>query len=416
MLSFFKHRNADSMWDPETFTAAEPARRASRRIQSATPSSVRDVNRVIVLNLVRQHQPISRVGLSHKSGIFRSSVSAIVDELLGEGLLIEERSIPKGRGRVPVHLYLNPDGLRVLGVSIRKFQSRVVTAGISGQIEKTIAFATPQHPASLVNEVGKAIERIRAEGGKALHQVGISVPGLVNTDTGDILMIPALSEYAGYPICKEIQELAGAHAVADNDSKAGALAERWLNEAEVAGLDDFVLVHVAEFGVGTGLILNGEIYRGHDHTWVGEFGHMIIDPSGPRCNCGRNGCWELYVSDSATWNRFDTQTDFTPERFASLVALALDGDRKAINAFKVTAEYLSLGLSNIVFGLNPQRVIVAGELTKVWGLIHQTIENAYSAGKVKVRAYPARFGLDVLASQGAAVLALMNIFAPPKLG
>src|SRR3954447_22583825 len=90
----------------------------TKQIHTATPSSVRDVNRSIVLNLVRLYQPISRVDLSNRTGIFRSSVSAIVDELVNDGLLLEKRAQPSGRGRVPVDLSLNPNGFRVLGVSI----------------------------------------------------------------------------------------------------------------------------------------------------------------------------------------------------------------------------------------------------------------------------------------------------------
>ena len=80
------------------------------------------------------------------------------------------------------------------------------------------------------------------------------------------------------------------------------------------------------------------------------------------------------------------------------------------------AEYLSLGLSNIAFGLNPQRVVIAGEITKLWGLIQHTVESAYSAGSIQLPLYPARFVPDVLSLQGAVVLALQQAFAAPKLG
>ncbi len=390
--------------------------RSERRINSATPSTVRDVNRAILLNLIRQHQPISRVHLSDKTGIFRSSVSAIVDELLGEKLLIEERSVPKGRGRVPIFLSLNPAGLRVLGISMRRFQTRVTVAGLTGQPENTIAFSTPSDPASWIKELGKAVKVLRGKSGEEYGRAGVSVPGLVNGDTGQLLLVPAQPEYAGFAMAEEVGKLLGVPVTVDNDAKAGALAELWLNEIEVAGVQDFVLVHVAEFGVGAGLIFDGELYSGHDRTWVGEFGHMIVDSSGPQCACGRRGCWELFVSDRSTWRRFDPTTEFTPARFDSLVELALEGDAKATSAFRATAEYLSLGLSNIMFSLNPQRIVIAGELTRVWSLIQQTVESAYSAGDVRVRAYPARFGVDALALQGAVVLALRSVFAQPKTG
>jgi predicted NBD/HSP70 family sugar kinase/biotin operon repressor len=374
------------------------------------------VNRSIVLNLVRLHQPISRVDLSERTGIFRSSISEIVEELLGDGLLVEERAIPKGRGRVPVHLFLNPNGFGVLGISIRRFHTLIASSGLTGAIESTVSFPTPREPAAFLKELAKTVKRIRDDTGKVFQQVGISVPGLVSADIGEIRMTPSLPRYSGFPIAREIGELVGAPAAAENDCNVGALAELWLNESEIAGVRDFVLVEIGDVGVGAGLILNGELYGGHDRTWVGEFGHMVVDPSGPPCGCGRHGCWELYITDQATWNRFAPDTEFRPARFEGLVELARNGDARAMRALRTTAEYLSLGLSNIVMGLNPERVILSGEITKVWGLVHQTIEGAYGDGGVRMTVHPARFNPDVLGLQGALVLALRKVFAPPKLG
>jgi predicted NBD/HSP70 family sugar kinase len=398
-----------------SLTAKERIRK-SKPIHTATPSSVRDVNRSIILNLVRLHQPISRVDLSNRTGIFRSSVSAIVDDLVNDRLLIEERAVPKGRGRVPVNLFLNPRGFSVLAVSIRAFQTKVAAAGLTGAVHATVSFPTPQEPMQLIREIAKAIKRIRSESSYEWRQVGISVPGLVNRDSGEILMVPSLPRYAGFPIAAEIGALAGADATAENDTNAAALAELWFHESEVAGIRDLVFVEVGEIGVGAGLIIHGELYGGHDNTWVGEFGHMVIDPAGPQCNCGRRGCWELYACDRATWQRYDPNIEFSTERFEQLIQLAQGGDARAVRAIRTTAEYLSLGISNIVFGLNPQRVVVAGEITKLWGLIQDTVESTWSAGRVQLHLYPARFVPEVLSLQGAVVLALQRVFAGPKLG
>ena len=180
-------------------TNDDPARR-TRDTRSATPSSVRQVNRSIILNLVRQHQPISRADLSERTGIFRSSISAIVDELVEDKLVVERRAVPKSRGRVPVHLFLNPDGFRVLGVSIRPFHTLVGDSSLPGNITAKLSFPTPRHPKTLVKLLGKAIERIRSENDSPFQGVGISVPGLVHADTGQILMAPSLPRYAGFSI------------------------------------------------------------------------------------------------------------------------------------------------------------------------------------------------------------------------
>ena len=390
--------------------------RGSRSIKSAVPSSVREVNRSIVLNLVRVHQPIPRVELSDRTGIFRSSVSAIVDELVGEGLLIEERAQPKGRGRVPVNLYLNRAGYRVLGVSIRPFQTQLAVSGLMGEIEASTSFPTPRQPETLLKELVRAIKDLRIDRAKGFREVGISVPGMVNAATGEILTVPSLPGYAGFPIAQRIGELVGVPTSAENDCNLAALAEMWLNEAEVTGVDDFVYLQIGDVGVGAGLIIHQELYSGHDRTWVGEFGHMIVEPNGAPCSCGRRGCWEQYVTDRATWNRYDADTSYTPARFEGLIQAARSGDAKAARAFRTTAEWLSLGLSNILMSLNPQRIVLAGEITRVWDLVEQTVETAHACDRIRLHVYPARFAPEVLALQGSVVLALRSVFAGPKLG
>jgi predicted NBD/HSP70 family sugar kinase len=404
------------MWNSNRRQNGPNESRSTRDIRTATPATVRRVNRSIILNLVRLHQPLCRAELSARTGIFRSSVSAIVDELVRDGLLVEQRAKPQNRGRVPVELSLNPDGFRVLGISVRGFRTFVADAGLDGNIGTKCSFSTPSDPAALMRELAGAIGRVRADREQGFRRVGISLPGMVHSDTGEVLMLPSLPAYAGFGITRAVGELAGAPAVAENDCNAGALAELWMNESEVAGLEDFVFVEIGDIGVGAGLILKGELYRGHDRTWVGEFGHMIVDPDGPPCSCGRRGCWETYVADRATWRRYDPRTEYTPARFEGLVGLASDGDGRAARVLRETAEYISLGLSNIAFGLNPEMILIAGEITRVWGLVQQTIETAHCPGGMRLRVNPARFNLDVLSLQGAVVLALQEAYASPELG
>jgi predicted NBD/HSP70 family sugar kinase len=384
-----------------------------KRGSSAIPSSVREINRAIVLNLVRIHQPISRVELSARTGIFRSSVSAIVDELASEGLLIEEQSKPKGRGRVPVNLYLNSAGYRVLGISIRPFETLMAVSGLNGEIESKTSFRTPAEPKTLLKELVKSLPAKPTNG---FREVGISIPGMVNAATGQILTIPSLPRYADFPIASELAALLGVPASAENDCNLAALAEMWLNEAEVAGVDDFAYVQIGDVGVGAGLIIHKELYGGHDGTWVGEFGHMIVETNGTTCSCGRRGCWEQYVTDSATWSRYNPDAPYTRQRFQELITAARNGNAKAVQAFRTTAEWLSLGLSNIQMSLNPQRIVLAGEITQVWGLIEQTVESAHTTGRIRLHIYPARFAPEVLALHGSVILALRGVFAGPKLG
>lgn len=394
--------------------------RLHSKINTATPSTVRDVNRFIVLNLIRLHQPISRVSLSRRTGIFRSNVSAIVDQLIQEGFLVERRATPEGRGRVPFMLSLNESGFRTLGVSIRLLRTSVASSGLAGRIQRTFSFETPQNPAELVRRIARIAKRLQNEEAngtrESFRQFGISVPGLVNSKTGDLLWLPALPEYSGFALRSELERQTGVPTAIDNDGNLGAMAELWLGEKEIAGLENFVFLEVGDAGVGAGLILNRAVYAGHDSTFASEFGHMIIDPAGPKCSCGRPGCWELYVCDRAVWRRYCPETKFDTARFDNLIERAQRGEPRAVQVFREAAHYLSLGISNIVFSLNPEVIIMAGKITKVWNLVRQTLENDFSSPKIKLRIRPARLEAEELFLHGAISLAVSQAFSKPKLG
>ncbi len=177
-------------------------------IQTATPSSVRAVNRSIILGLIRKHQPLSRAELARLTGIFRSSISDIVDELVAEQLVTEERSVPAQRGRVPMALRLNDVGHRVLGLNIRPDYSQLAVAGLSGIIQHRLTFETPTSPRQLVRSIGKAMRRLAKEAynrrANAFRKVGVAVPGHVDFQSGDIIWAPTHPELNGFALALEI--------------------------------------------------------------------------------------------------------------------------------------------------------------------------------------------------------------------
>ena len=388
-------------------------------IHTATPSTVREVNRSIILNLIRRHQPISRAELSQRTGIFRSNISDIVDELVGQDLVVEKRGIAVGRGRVPTLLSLNGNSFRVLAVSVRPSETLVAAAGLTGKISKRVTFETPRNPREFVRKLLKTIAQFHEQHpGKAsgLQEIGVGVPGLVKASAGQVLWIPALPEYSGFELAAEIEKRSGISTAADNDSNLAALAELWVDET--ADLSDFVVLVIGDVGVGAGIILNRELYRGHDTSFAAEFGHMTIDLAGAECSCGRRGCWELYVSDRATWQRYlpKSPTEFDPSRFQELLDLAHQGNQQALGALGETAKYLSVGISNIFLALNPEVIIVAGCIAKAWDLIQNTVVRSFSPPGLNVPIRTARPDLEQLYLRGAIRLALRKAFAKPKLG
>src|SRR5581483_380862 len=293
-------------------------------IHTATPSSVRAVNRSIVLGLIRRQQPISRAQLARLTGIFRSSVSDIVDELLAEELIREERSAPSQRGRVPMSLTLNDSGHRVVGLNIRPVYCQIASAGLSGTIGRSLTFPTPASPNDLVQAVGKWIRQLRKDRPQGesedFQRIVIAIPGHVDVSTGRISWTPTHTELSGFPITEQIWEHTGIEALADNDCNAGALSELWLSSGEKKDRStDFIFLNVSDFGAGAGAVLNGDVYLGHDARFAAEIGHMVVDANGPMCRCERRGCWELYISNEATWRRVHPRSPFSLEGFSELL-------------------------------------------------------------------------------------------------
>lgn len=398
----------------------EAASQAVPQIRTATPSSVRAVNRSIVLELIRRRQPISRAELARITGIFRSSVSGIVDELVSDRLVLEQRATPSQRGRVPMSLRLNDLSYPVLGLNVRPRYSQMAFAGLSGRIQETVTFRTPTSPRKLVEAVEGAAKSLRERfcpGKSQFRCMGISVPGLIDTSTGRILWTPTHAELSEFPLAETISSASGIPVVGDNDCNAGALSELWLSTGSKHERGtDFIFLNVSDFGTGAGAVVNGEIYLGHDSHFAAEAGHMVVAPNGIPCTCGRCGCWERYVSNSATFARLHPRTEFTIAAFEEMLASASAGDRAAAKAVRETAQYLSLGISNLGFLFNPSEVVIAGRITAVWDLIAAEVKQSYASPHLNFGIRRARLSADDSLLHGAVCLALRDVFAAPKFG
>jgi predicted NBD/HSP70 family sugar kinase len=343
----------------------------------------------------------------------RSNISSIVDECIRMGLVTEKRGKPEGRGRVPLYLRLS-ESYSVLAASIRPSETHLAISGLSGEVRATTSFDTPDSPEEFVERIVAAVgELIRPWAGRrSFDEMGVSVPGLV-TDQGTVLWIPTLPKFAGFDLGEALSRKLSCPVRVDNDCNLGALAELWLSQKEGPGLDNFVFLEVGDLGVGAGIVLHGELYRGYDGRFAAEFGHMAVDPAGPACRCGRQGCWELLVCDAATWARYSAGTRFNTTRFERLCREAVEGEPDAVAALESTGQSLSLGISNIVFALNPEVVVLAGRITSAWSVVGPVIEKACAARDISLNVRPARRSPDELFLHGAASLALSRVFARP---
>jgi predicted NBD/HSP70 family sugar kinase len=212
-----------------------------------------------------------------------------------------------------------------------------------------------------------------------------------------------------------ISDAVGLPVVIDNDANAVALAELWFGRPEVNDARDFILVLVAE-GVGTGIIFDGQVYRGQRGA-AGEFGHMVIGRGAPvPCSCGSDDCWEAFSSERAAIARYLklSGADETSISFVDVVDRALGGEENAKAALVETARHLGVGISNLIIGFSPEAVVVGGEIARAWDLIEsaltETIANSVRRGLPSARILPSTLGENPTL-RGALSLVLASKFA-----
>jgi predicted NBD/HSP70 family sugar kinase len=386
------------------------------------------VNRQIALNLVREHQPISRADLARRMTIGRGVVTSLISELLDEGAIYEGDTVDAPRGRKPRMLYVRTQDRLVVSIDVRLSRTYVMLNDFAGTQIALETFETILEPAPLVEELVQRVNRLVATHGAAgsCEGIGLVVPGMVDQRTGRVLNAPQLG-WRDVDVRTRLAAGTGLAVHIENAPIACALAQMWLG-TRGEGNGDFVYVTVGD-GVGAGIVINGEVVRGRDQT-AGEFGHIPMVPDGPVCLCGARGCWEVYTSNIATLSRYlgrelpsgasRAQLQSMPLTITDLVGRARTGDARARAALDETARYLGQGLGIIINTLNPSQIFVGGEITALWEQLEPTIRIAIEE-RVLTRAAAATpivpeqvGGLPRL--RGATALVAAPLFAAPQVG
>jgi predicted NBD/HSP70 family sugar kinase len=338
-----------------------------KKANVARADTIRYINRQIVLNFIREKEPISRAEISHETALQRSTVSLIVDELKTRGLIYEIEGESTG-GRPPTLLRLRAAASLAIGVDIGTAHTTVAVADLAGRVVDKETFSTDPDVRAMFRKVGASVQKfIRLHGN--VEGIGVCVPGLVDPETDIALFIPHF-KWRNWSLAAELRKLTGVPVTIDNDANAAALAELWLGRPEIRDVRDFILVLVEE-GLGTGIIFDGQVYQGVAGA-AGEFGHMTIGKGAPvACAAGSEECWEAFASERATLARYRQRRPGPDSEitFLELIDKAFADDEAAKEALLETAYYLGLGISNLTKGLSPEAVILAGDIARAWPLI-----------------------------------------------
>ncbi len=357
----------------------------TRSFRLATRSTPREVNRQIVLNLIREHQPISRAELARRMNVRRASLTAIVRDLLESEQVEETGTAIAARGRRPTLLRVRTSGRLAIAVDVRPGRTQIALADFGGQVLARDAFPTPHEPSELVAQLAERLATLLkggSDGGVVLescHGIGIVVPGMVDRRSGRVLYAPRLG-WRDVQLRDAIEKRTSLPVYVESAPIACALARLWSLNGSTRTVNNFVYVSVSD-GLGVGIVNRGEVLRGETHT-AGEFGHVSIDPNGPQCACGKRGCWEAFTCNSATIDRYSPNAGKrkSPPTIEEIVRRAKLEDPAAISALIETGRQVGRGLSAVVSAFNPKRIYVGGEITAAWDLIEGPIREELRAG------------------------------------
>jgi len=399
---------------------------------------IRRMNRNLVLNLVKSRGPISRAEVARLSGLSQATVSGITAELLQSGLVEEVGSGKSRGGRRPVLLRLNPQAGYVVGV---KLMEHAVTSALTDLDANVLlhrvtalpprsgadsagATGAPASPDDVLPVILGAIEEtIRASDVDRARVLGIGVgmAGLVDGETGLCRYSPFFG-WRDVNIAKPIAQHFGLPVYLENDVNTLTIAEQWFGYGH--GVDHFVVVTVGR-GIGAGLVVNGQFYRGA-LGGAGELGHITVTENGPPCTCGKRGCLEALASDSAivrlaraaiARREWTVLADTDHLTLDTIVAVANEGDGVAQRLLADAGHWLGVGIATLVNILNPQLVIVGGEGVRAgkWRLepmreaIREQVFDGLEEG-LQVAIEPSG---DETWARGAACVVLGEIFKSP---
>ncbi len=344
-----------------------------KKANVARSNTIRDINRQIVLNYVRELGPISRAEIARETALQRSTVSLIVDELTDHGL-IEEVSGESTGGRPPSLLSLRTADAVAIGVDLGTINTVMATSDLAGRVLSQEEFLTDPDANKTTAKIVECALRVMRKNRNTIEGIGISFPGWVDPET--TRSFSPHFNWRDLPIAETLQEATSLQVAIDNDANAAALAELWFGRPEIKEIRDFILVLV-ESGLGTGVVFDGQVYRGEGGT-AGEFGHMTIGSGAPvACAAGSTECWEAFASERATLARYakmSQQNGGSDVNFTRLVDLALRGEGSARTALKTTARYLGIGIANLIQGLAPETVIVGGPIVRAWPIIEHDLK------------------------------------------
>lgn len=423
-------------------------------MQRGTFQWMKSVNKTIVLNKIRKSAPISRAQIAKETELTPPTVSSIVKELLGQGLIMESESGDSSGGRKPTMLRVCHEAFFVIALDAGPDRVDCVVSDLGGNVVKRSSdrIDLPTTEDAFLDQLKKSIADIIEEAKLDLDKtlgIGLAMHGVVNVETGTSLYAPNLN-LTDIPIKARLEEAFELEVIVENDARAMALGEAWFgNHLE----SDSMLVINFGRGVGAGMIVNGELYHGAQDI-AGEVGHMTIDMNGNVCDCGNKGCLQTFATGEAIGRRAEANGEVdesdaamtgeeTERRAGAKSDMAMTGEEPECRAgadksdtamtgemvykradageahyvrvLEDTGDIIGIALTNLIHIMNPEKIVLGGGVmnAKKFLLPHikETIANQALTADAKQTAIAVSELGDDATLLGAVSLFLVEVFA-----
>lgn len=398
-----------------------------KKLRGRSLPQVRRFNRSLVLQTIRAHSPISRIELTELTTLTPTTITSLVDEFIKYGLVKEIGNIKGGVGRSRTLISINSEAYYVLGIDLARTSISAGIVDLAGNLltVKRVSSDLNQHFPVTLNTLEETIHSLLDEISSQIKEkiiaIGIGSPGPLSPSKGVIISPPNFTGWSNIPLKEIMEREFGLPTFIENDAKACALGERWFGCCK--NTDNFVYLAVGT-GVGAGIIIDGDIYRGEGEL-AGEIGHTTIDINGPRCSCGNYGCLEIYTSVISLIDRIEKEEglkslirDGHIETLSSFYRSAREGNIRAVEILNDYCFWVGVGVVNIINTLSPSAVVLGREaLINGSDLIIPRVEKvvaerSFFTTSQQTRILASSIGQDT-GVIGAATIALQEFYKSP---
>jgi predicted NBD/HSP70 family sugar kinase len=369
--------------------------------------------------VLRERGPTTRAELGTRTGLSRATVSSVIADLVGEGLAVEAEPavdiVSPGQGRPPTLVRLNRAAGVGLGIDFGKRHLRVAAADLGHQVlaERAVPLAPDHEAAHGIEMAARLVDEVVREAEVSLDAivgVGLGLPGPVRADTGELGSSTILPGWVGVRAEQAMSERLGLAVRVDNDANLGALAEWTWGAARGCSTVAYVKVST---GIGAGLIVAGAPFHGAGGT-AGEIGHTIVDPSGPVCRCGNRGCLETLVGAPALLGLLAPSLgDISVQ---DLIERGEAGDMACRRVLADAGRAIGTAAANLVNLLNPERIVVGGDLGAAGELLLAPLRDALGQAAIPSAAGDAEVVAGVLGERAEVLGAIALGLRTSRMG